>query len=125
MSSLNVQNITRQVTHARALLSGGVGVFTSFLAIGWALFAYNLPSAVKVTSSQSQNLMLLQVGLAFITLLGSRLMLAAYTALGGAINILGALGTFIVGIYYSSDLADAAKADDLTSLPIRHSTQEP
>jgi hypothetical protein len=103
-------------------LSGGLGVFTSFLAIGWALFAYNLPSAVRVTSSLSQNLMLLQVGVAFITLLGSGLMLAAYTAPGGAINILGALGTFIIGIYYSSNLADAAKADDLTSLPIHFST---
>src|SRR4029077_14332440 len=82
MSSLCVQNFTQHGTHARAMLSGGLGVFTSFLALGWALFAYNLPSAVNVTSSQSQNLMLLQVALAFITLLGSGLMLAAYTAPG-------------------------------------------
>jgi hypothetical protein len=122
MSSLNVPNIIHQTTHARALLSGALGVFTSFLAIGWALFAYNISSAVKVTSSQSQNLMLIQVALAFITLLGSGLMLATYTAPGGTINILGALGTFIIGIYYTSDLADAVKANDLTSLPLHFST---
>lgn len=121
MSSLNMQNIT-QHGRARALLSGGLGIFTSFLAIGWALFAYNIPSAVKVTSSQSQSLMLIQVTVAFVTLLGSGLMLAAYTAPGGTINVLGALGTFIIGTYYTSNLADAAKANDLTSLPLHFST---
>jgi hypothetical protein len=121
MSSLSVQNVMQHGTHARAMLSGGLGVFTSFLSLGWALFAYNLPSAVNVTSSQSQNLMLLQVALAFFTLLGSGLMFAAYTAPGGAINILGALGTFIIGIYYASGIANAAKANDLTSLPLHFS----
>ncbi len=83
MSSVSVQKIVPRATHARALLSGGLGVFASLLAIGWALFGYNLPSAVDVTSSQSQSLMLLQVGLAFITLVGSGLMLATYTGPGG------------------------------------------
>lgn len=103
-------------------MSGGLGVFTSFLAIGWALFAYNIPSAVKVTSSQSQNLMLIQVAVAFITLLGSGLMLAAYTAPGGTINVLGALGTFVIGIFYTTDLADTVRANDLKSLPLHFST---
>jgi len=122
MSSVSVQKIVPRATHARALLSGGLGVFASLLAIGWALFGYNLPSAVDVTSSQSQSLMLLQVGLAFITLLGSGLMLATYTAPGGTVNILGSLGTFIIGVYYSSGLADAARADHLRSLPLRFSS---
>jgi len=99
-----------------------VGVFASLLAIGWALFGYNLPSAVDVNSSQSQSLMLLQVGLAFITLVGSGLMLATYTTPGGTVNIVGSLGTFILGVYYSSGLADAARADHLTSLPLRFSS---
>src|SRR5256886_14530122 len=110
MSSVSVQKIVPRATHARALLSGGLGVFASLLAIGWALFGYNLPSAIYVTSSQSQSLMLLQAGLAFITLLRSRLMLATYTAPGCTGNILGSLGTFIIGVYYSSCLADAASA---------------
>jgi hypothetical protein len=122
MSAVNVQKTPRRATHTRALLSGGLGVFASLLALAWALFGYNLPSAVNVTSSQSQNLMLLQVALAFITIVGSGLMLATYTAAGGTINVLGALGTFIIGVYYSSGLADAAKADDLTSLPLRFSS---
>ena len=122
MSSGSVQKIVQRAAHARALLSGGLDVFASLLAIEWALFGYNLPSAVDVTSSQSQSLMLLQVGLAFITLLGSGLMLATYTAPGGTVNILGSLGTFIVGVYYSSGLADAARADHLTSLPLHFSS---
>ena len=102
--------------HPRAFLSGGLGVFASFLALAWALFGYNLPSAVKIVSSQSQNLMLLQVGLAFVTFVGSGLMLARYTAIGGTINVLGALGTFIVGIYYSTGLANVVQAHNVKSL---------
>ena len=66
--------------------------------------------------------MLLQVGLGFITLVGSGLMLATYPAPGGTVNILGSLGTFIIGVYYSSGLADAARADHLTSLPLHFSS---
>jgi len=113
--SVTVRQIAERV-HPRAILSGSLGVFASFLATAWALFGYNLPSAVKVVSTQSQNLMLMQVGLAFITFVGSGLMLARFTAVGGMINILGALGTFVVGIYYSTGLADVAQAHNLKSL---------
>src|SRR6266516_6751400 len=102
--------------HPRAFLSGGLGVFASFLALAWALFGYNLPSAVKIVSSQSEKLMLLQVGLAFVTCACSGLVLARYTAIGGTINVLGALGTFIVGIYYSTGLANAAQAHNMKSV---------
>src|SRR5437773_10004822 len=122
MSSARVQKIVQGAPHARALSSGGLGAFASLLAIGWALFGYNVPSAVDVTSSRSQSRMLLQVGLAFVTLLGSGLMLATYTAPGGTVNILGSLGTLIIGVYYSSGLADAARADQFTSLPLRFSS---
>ncbi|HZY46853.1 MAG TPA: hypothetical protein VFE96_03555, partial [Candidatus Bathyarchaeia archaeon] len=85
---------TVKAGHPRSLLAGGLGVFSSLLAIGWALFAYNLPTATKLSSSQPDNLMLAQFGIAFIVLIGSGLMLARYTRLGGAINILGGLTTF-------------------------------
>lgn len=122
MTTVRVQNESRRASHSRALLSGGLGVFVSLLTIGWAIFAYNLPSAVNVSTSGSQNLMLLQLSLAFVTLLGSGLMLATYTAPGGIINILGSLSTFIIGIYYSSGVADEVKAKDLTALPLRFSS---
>src|SRR5207249_38589 len=79
MSTVRIQGALQTQKHVRALLSGGLGVFSSLLTIGWALWAYNLPSAVNVTSSQSQNLMLAQLMLAFIMLLGSGLMLARFT----------------------------------------------
>lgn len=120
MSTVKVQSAQVRA-HPRSLLAGGLGVFASLGAIAWARWAYNLPSAVNLTSSQSQNLMLVQVGLGFVTLVGSGLMLARYTAAGGTINVLGAVGTFIIGAYYSSDLANAATAKDLTSLPLKFS----
>ena len=120
MTSVKVQSATPR-THSRALLSGALGVFASLLVIAWARWAYNLPSAVDITSSQSQSLMLLQVGLGFVTLVGSGLMFARYTALGGAINVLGAVGTFLIGAYFASDIANAATAKDLTALPLRFS----
>src|SRR3989475_13282673 len=121
MSTVKVQGALQTPKHVRALLSGGLGVFSSLLAIGWALWAYNLPSAVHVPSSQSQNLMLAQLALAFILLLGSGLMLAMFTLAGGVINILGALATFLIGVYFSSGIADAARSKDLTALPLRFS----
>jgi len=121
MSSVKVQSVVSR-THPRALLSGALGVFASLLVIAWARWAYNLPSAVDLTSSQSQSLMLLQVALGFVTLVGSGLMLARYTAAGGAINVLGAIGTFVFGVYFSSDIANAARAKDLTSLTLKFSS---
>ncbi len=53
-----------RVGHPRSLLAGGLGVFASLLAIGWALFGYNLSSTVNFASSQSENLMLAQFGVA-------------------------------------------------------------
>ncbi len=99
MSTVKIQGALQTPKHVRALLSGGLGVFSSLLTIGWALWAYNLPSAVNVTSSQSQNLMLIQLGLSFIMVLGSGLMLARFTLPGGIINVLGALSTFLIGVY--------------------------
>jgi len=111
MSTVKIQGALQTPKHVRALLSGGLGVFSSLLAIGWALWAYNLPSAVNVTSSQSQNLMLIQLGLTFIM----------FTLPGGIVNILGALSTFLIGVYFSSGIADAARSKDLTALPLRFS----
>ncbi|OLD08423.1 MAG: hypothetical protein AUI95_03305 [Crenarchaeota archaeon 13_1_40CM_3_52_4] len=54
-------------------------------------------------------------------LLGSGLMLARFTLPGGVINILGALTTFLIGVYFSSGIADAARSKDLTALPLRFS----
>src|SRR5437879_9326531 len=119
MSTVKIQGALQTPKHVRALLSGSLGVFSSLLAIGWALWAYNLPSAVNVTSSHSQNLMLVQLGFAFIMLLGSGLMLARFTLPGGIINILGALSTFLIGVYFSSGVADAARSKDITALPLR------
>jgi hypothetical protein len=65
--------------------------------------------------------MLAQLVLAFIMLLGSGLMLARFTLPGGIINILGALATFLIGVYFSSGIADAARSKDLTALPLRFS----
>src|SRR5438445_13463228 len=121
MSTVKIQGTLQTSKHVRALLSGGLGVFSSLLAIGWALWAYNLPSAVNVTSSQSQNLMLAQLALAFILLLGSGLMLARFTLAGGVINILGALATFLTGVYFSSGMPDASVSNDLPALPLRFS----
>ena len=93
-----------RVGHPRSLLAGGLGVFASLLAIGWALFGYNLPATVSLASSQPDNLMLAQFGVAFVVLIGSGLMLARYTRLGGAINILGGLATFGLGVLYAEAL---------------------
>jgi hypothetical protein len=121
MSTVNIKTALETPKHVRATLSGGLGVFSSLLAIGWALWAYNLPSAVNVNSSQSQNLMLAQLVLAFVLLLGSGLMLARFTLPGGMINILGALSTFVIGLYFSTGIADSARSKDLTALPLRFS----
>src|SRR5207245_10267946 len=110
MSTVKIQGALQTPKHVRALLSGGLGVFSSLLAIGWALWAYNLPSAVNVTSSQSQNLMLIQFGLAFIMILGSGLMLARFTLPGGIVNIVGALSTFLIGVYFFSGIAAASRS---------------
>src|SRR3989454_12624791 len=118
MSTVKIQGALQTPKHVRALLSGGLGVFSSLLAIGWALWAYNLPSAVNVTSSNSQNLMLAQLVLAFIMLLGSGLMLARFTLPGGIVNVLGALSTFLIGVYFSSGIADAARSKDLNRATI-------
>src|SRR5260370_8372966 len=121
MSRVRVKERGQAPKHVRAILSGGLGVFSSLLAIGWALWAYNLPSAVNVNSSQSQNLMLAQLVLAFVMILGSGLMLARFTLPGGTINILGALATFVIGVYFSTGIADSARSKDLPALPWRFS----
>ena len=121
MSTVKIQERVQAPKHVRAILSGGLGVFSSLLAIGWALWAYNLPSAVNVNSSQSQNLMLAQLVLAFVMILGSGLMLARFTLPGGTINILGALATFVIGVYFSTGIADSARSKDLTALLLRFS----
>jgi hypothetical protein len=87
-----------RVAHPRSLLAGGLGVLSSLLAIGWALFGCNLPTATNLASSQPDSLMLAQFCVAFVVLIGSGLMLARYTRLGGTINILGGLATFGLGV---------------------------
>jgi hypothetical protein len=110
-----------RIAHPRSLLAGGLGVFSSLLAIGWALFGYNLPASVSLASSQPDNLMLAQFGVAFVVLIGSGLMLARYTRLGGAVNILGGLGTFGIGVLYARSLEQAAKAASLQGLSLHFS----
>src|SRR5207245_6175521 len=119
MSTVKIQGALQAPKHLRALLSGGLGVFSSLLAIGWALWAYNLPSAVNVASSQSQNLMLAQLVLAFIMLLGSGLMLARFTLPGGVINVLGALSTFLIVVYFSRGITATAISKILMALRLR------
>src|SRR5260370_18456222 len=65
--------------------------------------------------------MLAQLVLAFVMILGSGLMLARFTLPGGTINILGALATFVIGVYFSTGIADSARSKDLTALPLRFS----
>src|SRR5467141_3554830 len=108
-----------QVGHPRSLLAGGLGVFSSLLAIGWALFGYNLPASVSLASSQPDNLMLAQFGVAFMVLIGSGLMLARYTRLGGAINILGGFATFGIGVLYARGLEQSARTASLQAIPLR------
>src|SRR5216683_2942188 len=110
-----------RVGHPRSLLAGGLGVFSSFLAIGWALFGYNLPATVNLASIQSDNLMLAQFVVAFVVLIGSGLMLARYTRLGGAINILGGLATFALGVLYARSLEQAARSASLQGLSLHFS----
>jgi hypothetical protein len=121
MSTVNVKAALEGPKHVRAILSGALGVFSSLLAIGWALWAYNLPSGVNLNSSQSQDLMLAQLVLAFVMLMGSGLMLARFTLPGGIINILGALSTFIIGVYFSTGIADSARSKDLSVLRLHFS----
>jgi len=90
-----------RVGHPRSFLAGGLWVFSSLLAVGWALFGYNLSSTVSFASTQSENPMLAQFGVAFLVLIGSGLMLARYTRLGGAINILGGFATFGIGVLHA------------------------
>ena len=107
-----------RVGHPRSLLAGGLGVFSSLLAIGWAIFGYNLPTATNLASSQPDNLMLAQFGVAFVVLIGSGLMLARYTRLGGTINILGGMVTFGIGVVYARSLEQAARAASLQGLSL-------
>lgn len=110
-----------RVAHPRSLLAGGLGVFSSLLVIGWALFGYNLTSTVSFAASQSENLMLAQFGVAFLVLIGSGLMLARYTRLGGAINILGGLATFGIGVLYARSLEQSARAASLQGITVHFS----
>src|SRR5712692_7737188 len=110
-----------RVAHPRSLLAGDLGVFSSLLAIGWALFGYNIPTTANLASTQPDNLMLAQFGVAFVVLIGSGLMLARYTRLGGAVNILGGLGTFGIGVLYARSLEQAAKAASLQGLSLHFS----
>jgi len=107
-----------RVGHPRSLLAGGLGVFASLLAIGWALFGYNLSSTVNFASGQSENLMLLQFSVAFIVLIGSGLMLARFTRLGGSINILGGLTTVGIGVLYARTMEQSAKTASLQAIPL-------
>jgi hypothetical protein len=105
--------------HPRSILAGGLGVFASLLTIAWALFGYNLPTSVNLPSNQPDTLMLAQFGVAFIVLVGSGLMLARFTRLGGAINVLGGLATFGIGVLYARSLEQAARAQSLEGLKLQ------
>src|SRR2546425_7931859 len=109
------------VEHHRTLLACGLCVLSSLLAIGWALFGYNLPTASDLASTQPDNLMLAQFGVAFVVLIGSGLMLARYTRLGGAINILEGLTTLGIGVLYARSLEQAVRAASLQGLSLHFS----
>lgn len=64
--------------------------------------------------------MLIQVGLAFVTLVASGLMLARYARVGGAVNILGSMATFILGIFYTRSLELAARSGNLRVLRLEY-----
>lgn len=108
-----------RTAHPRSILAGGLGIFASLLTIGWALFGYNLPTSVSLPSNQPDTLMLEQFGVAFVVLIGSGLMLARYTRLGGAINVLGGLTTFGIGVLYARSLEQAARAQSLEALKLQ------
>jgi hypothetical protein len=101
-------------SHRRAMLSGAVGIFASVLTLSWALFGYNLPSTLGIASARSQDLMLIQVGVSFVSLVASGLMLTRYPSAGGAINVLGSLATLMIGIVYTRTLELAARSEGLT-----------
>ncbi len=103
-------------THRRAVLSGAVGIFASILTLSWALFGYNLPGVLRINSAQSQDLMLIQVGVAFFSLVASGLMLSRYPGEGGGINVLASVATFVIGIMYTRALELAARSEGLTRL---------
>jgi hypothetical protein len=112
---------TGRVAHPRSLLAGGLGVFSSLLAIGWALFGYNIPTSANLTSGQPDTIMLAQVGVAFIILIGSGLMLARYTRLGGIVNVLGGLTTFGLGVIFARSLEEAVRAQRLQGISLQFS----
>ncbi len=60
--------------------------------------------------------MLIQVGVAFVSLVASGLMLVRYPGAGGVINVLGSVATFVVGIMYTRALEVAARSEGLTRL---------
>ena len=105
--------------HPRSLLAGGLGVFASLLTMGWALFGYNLPTSVNLPSNQPDTLMLAQFGVAFLMLIGSGLMLARYTRLGGSLNVLGGLATFGIGVLFARSLETAARAQSLEGIKLQ------
>ena len=109
--------------HPRSFLAGGLGVFASLLTMGWALFGYNLPTSVNLPSNQPDTLMLAQFGVAFLMLIGSGLMLARYTRLGGAINVMGGLATFGIGVLFARSLELAARAQSLEGLKLQFAGQ--
>lgn len=103
-------------THRRAALSGALGIFASILTLSWALFGYNLPGVLRIDSARSQDLMLIQVGVAFISLVASGLMLTRYPGTGGVVNVLGSVATFVIGILYTRALELAARSEGLSRL---------
>ena len=100
--------------HHNAVLSGALGIFASLLAIAWALFGYNLPTGLNLNATQAQNLMLFQATIAFVTLVAGGLMLTRHPRGGGGLLILGSIGTFVVGVFYTRALELAARSENLS-----------
>ena len=102
--------------HSRAVLSGALGIFAGLLTLGWALFGYNLPGLVGLSGARPQDWMLAQVAVGFLAIVAGGLMLARYPLAGGALNVMGSLATFVLGILYTRALELAARRSQLEAL---------
>ncbi len=128
MQSLSERRPNRHVAmqvqgaaHPKATLSGALGIFAGLLTLGWALFGYNLPATLGISAVNPQNLMLVQVAFGFLAVVAGGLMMAHYPGTGGALNVLGSLTTFTIGIFYSRGLELAARGHHVDSLELQFS----
>jgi hypothetical protein len=105
----------------RAILSGALGIFAGLLTLAWALFGYNLPGLTGLAGARPQDWMLVQVALGFMAIVAGGLMLARFPSAGGALNVAGSVGTFVLGIVYARALELEARRAQLEALRLQFS----